>query len=249
MNKIEQVTEWIRGSERVVFFGGAGTSTESGIPDFRSAAGLYRSAQGSGAPPEVMLSHTYFMEHPESFFEFYKKHMIYRDARPNAAHEALAALERAGKLAAVVTQNIDGLHQAAGSRVVYELHGSVHRNRCMACGAAYTLDEMLALPGVAPRCRACGGVVKPDVVLYEEPLDQDVWAGAVEAIRAADVLLVGGTSLTVYPAAGLVGELRGGKLVLMNREETSFDRRADAVVRGSVGEALRRVAEAIVADF
>jgi len=242
---IDQVKGWIAESGDIVFFGGAGTSTESGIPDFRSAAGLYKTAREMGVPPEVMLSHTFFMEQTKVFFEFYKSHMIYKDAQPNDAHKALAALERAGKLKAVVTQNIDGLHQAAGSRTVFELHGSVHRNRCMDCGASYDLEAMLALGGVVPRCASCGGVVKPDVVLYEEPLDQATWAGALEAIRAADLLIVGGTSLTVYPAAGLVGEYAGGRLVLINRDETGYDRRADAIFRGSIGETLRALAAAM----
>ena len=242
---LEKAKGWIAESERIVFFGGAGTSTESGIPDFRSAAGLYHATQGNGVPPEVMLSHTYFMEHTESFFDFYKNQMIYTEAQPNDAHKALAALERAGKLTAVVTQNIDGLHQAAGSRNVFELHGSVRRNRCMDCGASYDLEGMLALGGVVPRCASCGGVVKPDVVLYEEPLDQATWFGALEAIRAADMLIVGGTSLTVYPAAGLVDEYRGGRLVLINRDETSYDRRAGAVFRRSIGETLRELAAGV----
>ncbi|HZG75500.1 MAG TPA: NAD-dependent protein deacylase, partial [Paenibacillus sp.] len=181
----------------------------------------------------------------ESFCEFYKSQMIYTEAKPNDAHKALAALERAGKLTAVVTQNIDGLHQAAGSRNVFELHGSVRRNRCMDCGASYDLEGMLALGVVVPRCASCGGVVKPDVVLYEEPLDQATWFGALEAIRAADMLIVGGTSLTVYPAAGLVDEYRGGRLVLINRDETSYDRRAGAVFRRSIGETLRELAAGV----
>ncbi|TLS50226.1 NAD-dependent protein deacylase [Paenibacillus antri] len=242
--ELEKVKRWIADSERVVFFGGAGTSTESGIPDFRSAAGLYNAAQGKGVPPEVMLSHTYFMEQTESFFEFYKSRMIYKEAVPNAAHRALASLERAGKLKAVVTQNIDGLHQAAGSRTVFELHGSVRRNRCMDCDAFYDLEDMLALGGVVPRCSACGGVVKPNVVLYEEPLDQATWARALEAIREADLLIVGGTSLTVYPAAGLVDEFRGARLVLINRDETGYDTRAGAIFRGSIGETLGELTSA-----
>jgi NAD-dependent deacetylase len=191
-----------------------------------------------------MLSHTYFVEHPESFFDFYKTQMIYKEAEPNDAHKALASLERTGKLTAVVTQNIDGLHQAAGSRTVFELHGSVRRNTCMKCGASYDLEGMLALGGVVPRCSSCGGIVKPDVVLYEEPLDQGTWLGALEAIRSADLLIVGGTSLTVYPAAGLVDEFRGERLVLINRDQTGYDRRAGAVFRQSIGETLRELASA-----
>jgi NAD-dependent deacetylase len=240
--KIDEVKQWIKESRRIVFFGGAGTSTESGIPDFRSAAGLYRTQQGGSYPPEVMLSHSFFMEHPTLFYEFYKFHMIHKDAPPNDAHRALAKLERDGKLLAVVTQNIDGLHQAAGTRTVYELHGSVHRNYCMKCGAFYTLEELLALEGTAPLCTACEGIVKPDVVLYEEPLEETTWHHAYDAVRSADLLIVGGTSLTVYPAAGLVSEFTGGRLVLINREETSYDRRASAVFRGSIGETLRSLA-------
>ncbi|MCI3922343.1 NAD-dependent protein deacylase [Paenibacillus sp. TRM 82003] len=239
---LEQVKQWVKESRRIVFFGGAGTSTESGIPDFRSAAGLFRTKQGGAFPPETMLSHTFFVERTELFYEFYKNHMIYKDAEPNAAHRALSKLERDGKLRAVVTQNIDGLHQAAGSRTVYELHGSVHRNDCVDCGAFYTLKEMLGLEGIVPRCNVCGGVVKPDVVLYEEPLDPSTWTKAYEAVRNADLLLVGGTSLTVYPAAGLVAEFGGDRLVLVNRDETSFDSRASAVLRGSIGETLETLA-------
>ncbi|HZG87635.1 NAD-dependent protein deacylase [Paenibacillus sp.] len=239
---IDTVRQWVRESKRAVFFGGAGTSTESGIPDFRSAAGLYATSGGSGFPPEKMLSHTFFMEHTALFFDFYKKYMIHRGAQPNEAHKALAKLEREGILQAVVTQNIDGLHQAAGSRTVYELHGSVHRNRCMDCGAFYTLEEMLALEGVVPGCSACGGVVKPEVVLYEEALDRSTWAKACEAVRGADLLIVGGTSLTVYPAAGLVGEFDGNRLVLINRDETPYDSRAAAVFRGSIGDTLKELA-------
>lgn len=242
MINAERVSLWIRESRSIVFFGGAGVSTESGIPDFRSAAGLFRTVDGRGVPPERMLSHSFFREEPELFFDFYKSHMIYRDAQPNEAHKALVTLEREGMLSAVVTQNIDGLHQAAGSRTVFELHGSVHRNRCMGCRKEYSLSEMLALGGVVPLCHVCGGIVKPDVVLYEEPLDPNVWSGATEAIRKADLLIVGGTSLSVYPAASLVGERRG-RLVLINREETAFDGMADAVLRGSIGETLKQLAE------
>lgn len=242
MKMLEQVERWIDESESIVFFGGAGTSTESGIPDFRSAAGLFRTKQGGAFPPETMLSHTFFVQRTQLFYEFYKEHMIYKDAEPNAAHIALAELEREGKLRAVVTQNIDGLHQAAGSRTVYELHGSVHRNHCMDCGTFYTLEQMLELEGIVPRCTACGGVVKPDVVLYEEPLDPRTWEKAYDAVRGADLLIVGGTSLTVYPAAGLVAEFGGDRLVLINRDETPYDARASAVLRGSIGETLRRLA-------
>lgn len=213
----------------VVFLGGAGVSVPSGIPDFRSAGGIY--AQTSGIAPELVLSHRYFMSDPASFYLFYRENMVYPDARPNAAHTALAALERAGKLRAVVTQNIDGLHQKAGSENVLELHGSVLRNYCMDCGAFYGLEHVLKSGGV-PRCR-CGGIVKPDVVLYEEPLDQDIWAAAVDAVSACDLLLVGGTSLSVYPAAGLVGLCRG-RLIVVNQTPTAADEDADLVLTDSI---------------
>ena len=227
----------INDSDNIVFFGGAGVSTESGIPDFRSTDGLY--SKKYEYPPESMLSHTFFMDNTAEFYRFYRDKMIYPDARPNAAHFKLAELESQGKVKAVVTQNIDGLHQTAGSRCVFELHGSVHRNFCMRCGAAYPLDHILRSGGI-PRC-GCGGIVKPDVVLYEEPLDQDVMEGAAGAIRAADVLMVAGTSLNVYPAAGLLRYYRGGRLVLINRSELPHERDAALVIRGSIGDVLSQV--------
>ena len=227
----------INDSDNIVFFGGAGVSTESGIPDFRSTDGLY--SKKYEYPPESMLSHTFFMDNTAEFYRFYRDKMIYPDARPNAAHIRLAELESQGKVKAIVTQNIDGLHQTAGSRRVFELHGSVHRNFCMRCGAAYPLDHILRSGGI-PRC-GCGGIVKPDVVLYEEPLDQDVMEGAAGAIRAADVLMVAGTSLNVYPAAGLLRHYRGGRLVLINRSELPHERDAALVIRGSIGEVLSQV--------
>ncbi len=229
--------EIVEGSRRIVFFGGAGVSTESGIPDFRSAAGLYRAGCGDRFPPEQILSRSFFDDHPEDFFAFYREHLVHTDARPNPAHRALANLERAGLLSAVVTQNIDGLHQAAGSRRVLELHGSVHRNSCLGCGRGYPLAELLAMP-LVPRCADCGGVVKPDVVLYEEALDLAVVQAAVSELAAADTLVVGGTSLQVYPAAGLLQAFTGRHLVLINRDATDYDTLATLTVREPIGEAL-----------
>lgn len=238
MDKIEKLQELIDLHERLVFFGGAGVSTESGIPDFRSVDGLYH--QKYEVPPETILSHTYFMRHPEEFFRFYRDKMLVLDAEPNSAHRKLAELERAGKLKAVVTQNIDGLHQAAGSRIVYELHGSIHRNHCMKCGAFYSAQEILATEGV-PRCPVCQGIIKPDVVLYEEPLDQNVMEQAVQAIEEADLMLVGGTSLAVYPAAGLLRYFHGDALVILNRSATPVDSNADLLIEEPIGQVLARI--------
>ena len=235
MTPQEQLQQWIRESDNIVFFGGAGVSTESGIPDFRSVDGLYN--QKYSEPPETILSHTYFTRRTEDFYRFYRDKMLCLDVRPNAAHLKLAELERAGKLKAVVTQNIDGLHQAAGSQTVYELHGSVHRNYCTKCRAFYDVRFIAEGKGV-PRCPVCGGLVKPDVVLYEEGLDQDTIEGAVQAISRADVLIIGGTSLVVYPAAGLVNYYRGNKLVLINRDPTPYDGQADLVIHSSIGRVL-----------
>ncbi len=231
----EQLQRWVDESENIVFFGGAGVSTESGIPDFRSVDGLYR--QKYAVPPETLLSHTYYERYPEEFFRFYRDKLLPLEAEPNAAHLKLAELERAGKLKAVVTQNIDGLHQKAGSRLVYELHGSVLRNYCERCGASYSAEFIRDGEGV-PKCPVCGGRVKPDVVLYEEGLDQDTVAGAVSAIRRADMLIVGGTSLVVYPAAGLINYYRGSRLVLINRDPTPYDGQADLVIHDSLGRVL-----------
>ncbi len=235
MTAQEQLQQWIKDSGNVVFFGGAGVSTESGIPDFRSVDGLY--SQKYDQPPETILSHTYFVGHTGDFYRFYRDKMLCLDAKPNAAHQKLAQLERAGRLKAVVTQNIDGLHQMAGSQVVYELHGSVHRNYCTKCRAFYGADFIQTGEGV-PLCPVCGGLVKPDVVLYEEGLDQDTVEGAVRAIARADVLIVGGTSLVVYPAAGLIDYYQGRKLVLINRDPTPYDGRADLVIHDSIGKVL-----------
>ena len=235
MTQQEQLQQWLDEGSSIVFFGGAGVSTESGIPDFRSVDGLYH--QHYDQPPETILSHTYFMAHPEGFFQFYWEKMLCLDAQPNAAHRKLAELERAGRLKAVVTQNIDGLHQKAGSRTVYELHGSVLRNYCMKCRQFYGADFMVEARGV-PRCPVCGGIVKPDVVLYEEQLDQETLEASVLAISRADMLIVGGTSLVVYPAAGLINYYRGDKLVLINRDATPYDRRADLVIHDAIGKVL-----------
>ena len=233
---IEQLRQWIDecAPGRMVFFGGAGVSTESGIPDFRSADGLY--AQRYPHPPETMVSRSFFDAHPREFFDFYCDRMLALDAEPNAAHRKLAELEREGTLSAVVTQNIDGLHQKAGSRNVLELHGSVHRNHCTRCGAFYTLDDVLRSEGV-PRC-GCGGVIKPDVVLYGEALDETTLNAAVRAIRRADLLLVGGTSLNVYPAAGLLRYFTGAALAVVNKTPTPADARADLVIQASIGRVL-----------
>ena len=217
MTGMETLRRWLDESERAVFFGGAGVSTESGIPDFRSADGLYN--QKYDYPPETIISHSFFLQDPEEFYRFYKEKMLYLDAGPNAAHRKLAELEEMGRLAAVVTQNIDGLHQAAGSKKVYELHGSVHRNYCMKCRKFFTANYIKKVEGV-PRCDVCGGVVKPDVVLYEEALDSSTVEGAVEVIANADLLLVGGTSLAVYPAAGLINYYARDRLVLINKTPT-----------------------------
>ena len=236
-----ELKKMIDDSEYIVFFGGAGVSTESNIPDFRSETGLYNAIQTYGESPERMISHSYFVSHTETFFDYYKNNMVYRDAKPNAAHKALAKLEKEGKLKAVVTQNIDGLHQAAGSKNVFELHGSVLRNYCMDCHEFYDLDYVLdeknCTNGV-PRCKKCGGIVKPDVVLYEEALDEAQITGAVNAISKADMLIVGGTSLAVYPAAGFLQYFRGKHLVIINKQETPQDGRADLVIHDSIGKVL-----------
>lgn len=238
MTGMETLRRWLDESERAVFFGGAGVSTESGIPDFRSADGLYN--QKYDYPPETIISHSFFLQDPEEFYRFYKEKMLYLDAEPNAAHRKLAELEEMGRLAAVVTQNIDGLHQAAGSKKVYELHGSVHRNYCMKCRKFFTANYIKKVEGV-PRCDVCGGVVKPDVVLYEEALDSSTVEGAVEVIANADLLLVGGTSLAVYPAAGLINYYARDRLVLINKTPTPYDGRANLILEGKIGELLENI--------
>lgn len=241
MQETETLRDWIKQAQRIVFFGGAGVSTESNIPDFRSEDGLYHLSYQY--PPETILSHTFFMRQTEEFFRFYRDKMLYLDARPNAAHKALAKWEREGKLQGVITQNIDGLHQKAGSKTVIELHGSVLRNYCMRCGKFYSAEDILHSEGV-PRC-SCGGIIKPDVVLYEEALNQKNLEMAVQMIQSADVLIVGGTSLAVYPAAGLIDYYRGHRLVLINKAPTPYDRKADLLIAGKIGEVLKGVAEEV----
>ena len=235
--EIEKLTQILKDSNNIVFFGGAGCSCESGIPDFRSASGLWNEKLKINLTPEQLVSHTMFMRYPKEFFEFYRDKLIYPDAKPNAAHIALAKLEEMGKLKAVVTQNIDGLHQAAGSKNVYELHGSVLRNYCMSCNAFYDEKFIMESEGI-PTCPKCGGKVKPDVVLYEEGLDNDVITGAVRAISQADTLIIGGTSLVVYPAAGLIDYFRGKNLVLINKSSTSADSKENLVIHDAIGKVL-----------
>ena len=235
--KMRLFKDWVRESGSIVFFGGAGVSTESGIPDFRSTNGLYR--QQYDYPPEEILSHTFFMKRPEEFFQFYRAKMLCLTAKPNAAHRKLAQWEREGKLKAVVTQNIDGLHQAAGSKQVYELHGSVLRNTCMRCGKFYEVKAIQESDGI-PRC-VCGGIIKPDVVLYEEGLDNEVIEGAVQAIREAEVLIIGGTSLAVYPAASLIDYFKGDALVVINRDKTPRDKMADLVINEPIGTVFEQI--------
>lgn len=242
MNEIETLKQWMKEASNVVFFGGAGVSTESGIKDFRSVDGLYH--MKFKYPPETMLSHSFFESHTEEFYDFYRNQLMPpEDVQPNAAHLYLARLEQEGKLRAVVTQNVDGLHEKAGSKKVYNLHGSIYQNRCLRCGKRFDGLEgarfIKEAQGI-PRCQ-CGGVVKPDVVLYEEGLDQDTLEGAILAISQADVLIVGGTSLTVYPAAGLIRYYRGNRLVLINRDETPYDKEADLVIRDPIGQVFSQL--------
>ncbi|WP_379160324.1 NAD-dependent protein deacylase [Paenibacillus sp. sgz5001063] len=243
MDPLQTLVSWIKDSGNIVFFGGAGTSTESGIPDFRSAAGLYKEQHNSPYPPEVMLSRSFFMSSPDIFFDFYRSKMIHPEAKPNGAHLLLAELEHSGKLKAVITQNIDGLHQLAGSRRVLELHGSIHRNHCMDCSRAYSLDQVLAIKDTVPRCPACGGIIKPDVVLYEEELDHDVLVESVAAIAAADLIIIGGTSLTVQPAASLITYFQGRHTVLLNGEPTPYDHKADLILTDRIGAVMGRIQE------
>lgn len=237
MNERSLLKDWIMESQNIVFFGGAGVSTESNIPDFRGVDGLYH--QEYEYPPETIISHSFYRSKPKEFYRFYKNKMLFPDAKPNPAHLALAKLEEMGKLKAVITQNIDGLHQAAGSKTVLELHGSVRRNHCTRCMKFFTLDEMLSTMGEdgIPRC-TCSGVIKPDVVLYEESLDESVLSKSVAYISQADLLIIGGTSLTVYPAAGLIDYYRGSKMVLINKTVTPMDEKANLVISGSIGEVL-----------
>lgn len=237
MSSVEELQKVIDESKKIVFFGGAGVSTESGIPDFRSVDGLYN--QKYDYPPEQILSHTFFKQNTEEFYRFYRDKMLCLDKKPNKAHYKAAQLEQAGRLIAVVTQNIDGLHQAAGSKRVYELHGSVHRNHCLKCGKFYTAEYIKNSSGV-PKC-GCGGIIKPDVVLYEEGLDEKTFTGALNAIADADTLIVAGTSLTVYPAAGFLQYFTGKHLVLINRDATPYDEKADLLFRENVGELLDKI--------
>ena len=241
--ELDELRSIIQSADNIVFFGGAGVSTESNIPDFRSEQGLYNAKNKYGYSPEYMLSHSFFEQYPEQFYNYYLGELTYKDALPNAAHYALAKLEQQGKLRAVITQNIDGLHQKAGSQNVLELHGSVSRNYCMNCGVHYSLDFMLEHSNSVPHCLDCGGIVRPDVVLYEESLDMHIMKAAQKAIEECQVLIVGGTSLVVYPAAGLLHYFHGDKLVLINKTATDFDHRADLVIHDSIGRALNYATE------
>lgn len=244
---MSKLKDMVDSSSNIVFFGGAGVSTESGIPDFRSESGLYKAKQEYGKSPEEIISHSSFMADPDLFFRYYKENMLYQDAKPNDAHKALAKLEKEGKVKAVVTQNIDGLHQMAGSKNVFEVHGSVHRNYCLKCGAKYDLEYIMDPKNcidnnkkqtAIPWCEKCGGMVRPDVVLYEEALDDATVSGAVQAISEADTMIVGGTSLVVYPAASFLNYFRGDDIVLINKSETGFDGRASLVIHEPIGEVM-----------
>lgn len=237
MTEVEKLKEWTYESENIVFFGGAGVSTESGIPDFRSVDGLYNTQYKY--PPETILSHTFFVHKTEEFYDFYRKKMIFLDAKPNKAHLKLAKLENEGKLKAVITQNIDGIHQLAGSKEVLELHGSIHRNYCQTCGKFYDVHVILNSTGI-PKC-SCGGIIKPDVVLYEESLNNDTLDKSLNYIANADMLIIGGTSLAVYPANGLVNYYKGNKLVLINKSSTPMDKKANLVINRSIGEILDKI--------
>lgn len=241
MDKIEELAYIIQSSQNIVFFGGAGVSTESGIPDFRSSNGIYNIELNQHFTAEQLVSHTMFERYPEQFFDFYKKHLIYPDARPNVAHDYLVHLEKTGKLKAIVTQNIDSLHEIAGSKNVLKIHGSVDRNYCTNCHRFYDLEDFLRLSGTIPYCETCGYIVKPDVTLYEESLNMDVFSQAIQAISRADLLIIGGTSLVVYPAANLVHYFQGRQLVLINKSNTVQDNQADLVIKGKIGEVLSKV--------
>lgn len=239
MSKVNQLQEIIDSSDNIVFFGGAGVSTESGIPDFRSESGIFKSLKKYGDTPENLVSHSYYMDHTKEFFDYYKENLIFKDANPNPAHLKLAELEKAGKLKAVITQNIDGLHQKAGSKNVLELHGSIHRNYCQICAKEYDLNHILESDGI-PRCE-CGGIVKPDVVLYEEHLNNAVLSFSIDYIQNAETLIIGGTSLVVYPAAGLINYFNGNDLVLINKSETPYDDAASLVINDAIGETLSQI--------
>ena len=232
--------KWVAESNNIVFFGGAGVSTESGIPDFRGEQGIYNTLSEYGVSPETILSHTFFENNKEVFFDYCRKHLVFPQAKPNAAHYGLARLEAEGKLKAVITQNIDNLHQKAGSRNVLELHGTLYRNYCTVCGKRFDMDYVLNSKGI-PHCDSCGGVVRPDVVLYEESLDMDTMEMAVKYISKADILIIGGTSLAVYPAAGLINYYKGDKLVLINKSSTAMDSRADLVIHMNIGQVFDKI--------
>lgn len=238
VDNIEKLKELIDSHNNIVFFGGAGVSTESNIPDFRSASGLFNEKLNKNFTPEQLVSHTFFMRYPEDFFKFYKDKLIYKDAKPNKAHLSLVKLENMGKLNAIITQNIDGLHQMAGSQNVLELHGSVHRNHCTKCGKFFDLQQMLDLEGIIPYCDVCGSIVKPDVVLYEEPLDNKVVNHTVNALLNADLLIIGGTSLAVYPAASFIDYFNGDSIVLINKSSTGYDSKASLLINDSIGKVL-----------
>ncbi|MBQ6481632.1 MAG: NAD-dependent protein deacylase [Anaerolineaceae bacterium] len=238
-----QLSDWINASPRTVFFGGAGVSTESGIPDFRSENGIFKALEKYGRSPETLLSHTYFSLRPDVFFEYYRENLLVTDAEPNPAHLALAHLEQTEKLSAVITQNIDGLHQKAGSKNVLELHGSIYRNYCMKCGKKFDIERIQESEGI-PRC-SCGGIIRPDVVLYEENLPEGVFEKAIEEVRNASLLIIGGTSLAVYPAAGLLQYFRGSHLVLINKSETPYDSMADLVIREPIGKVFSELAVSV----
>ena len=239
MSKISQLQEIITNSDNIVFFGGAGVSTESGIPDFRSESGIFKSLEKYGDTPENLVSHSYYIDHTEEFFEYYKENLIFEDAPPNPAHLKLAELEKTGKIKAVITQNIDGLHQKAGSNNVLELHGSVHRNYCQICGKEYDLKYILESNGI-PKCE-CGGIIKPDVVLYEEPLNNSILSLSIDYIQNAETLIIGGTSLVVYPAAGLINYFSGKNLILINKSETPYDNLATLVINDAIGEVFSQI--------
>ena len=239
MSKISQLQEIITNSDNIVFFGGAGVSTESGIPDFRSESGIFKSLEKYGDTPENLVSHSYYIDHTEEFFEYYKENLIFEDATPNPAHLKLAELEKTGKIKAVITQNIDGLHQKAGSENVLELHGSIHRNYCQICGKEYDLKYILESNGI-PKCE-CGGIIKPDVVLYEEPLNNSILSLSIDYIQNAETLIIGGTSLVVYPAAGLINYFSGKNLILINKSETPYDNLATLVINDAIGEVFSQI--------
>lgn len=240
LKKIEKLKEIISTSDNIVFFGGAGVSTESGIQDFRSKNGIYEAINNYGDPPEIILSHDYFLKNPENFYKYYKENMIHISAKPNNAHLAIAELEKQEKIKATITQNIDGLHQKAGSENVLELHGNVMRNNCMKCGNSYELDFIVDSKDI-PFCNSCGGIIKPDVVLYQEPLNNDTMIKATNYISKSDVLIIGGTSLVVYPAAGLIQDFKGENLILINKSETPYDNYANLVINDPIGEVFREV--------